>query len=176
MKSVKGSAVAFAVAVALSGSALATEVVDCAKDIGFTTDTRIVNPANFDPSNQVGLQTGVWQAITLAQMNGAFSGKPQDGECIVPKNAKGKQVVVGVPVPAPFNDQCSMYQSLGSANQKLAESKLTEAIGILDTLASKAATLSIPNRKGETKLTAAGAQAITLKIDAALYCIAALGQ
>jgi hypothetical protein len=176
----KASIAVFAVAAAFAGSVVATEIVDCRIAIGFTGADNAVNPANLNVP-VVASQTGVWKAISTQQVNGYFLGKPATTACIVPKSSKGNKVIEGVPINSATaepltQDQCSMYQSLGSADQKMAGAKLDEAAGILVTLQGKLTTLSTPDRKGKVKLDPSAVTAISGSIDEALSCMAALGQ
>lgn len=183
-KSIKGSAVAFAIAAVFTGSAIAHENTDdvlaCVVDVGFTTDGRVVNPANGPDGTQVDKagQTGVWQAISKSDW--AFQNPPTTDPCMVPKSTKGRTVTVQVEVYAKNGDQCSMYQSLGSANQKLMQAKLGEAWDTLIKLQAKADTLSQPDRKGKVKLAAGdttqgGAALIVQAAQHAIDCVAAQG-
>jgi hypothetical protein len=183
-KSIKGSAVAFAVAAVFAGGAMAHDDTDsilaCVVDVGFTTDGKTVNPANGPDggTENVDGQTGVWQAITKSDW--AFQSAPTTDPCMVPKNTKGKTVTEQVAVSAKNGDQCSMYQSLGSANQKLMQGKLGDAFSTLSKLKAKADTLSQPDRKGKVKLavgdtTQGGAALIMQTVQHAMDCVAAQG-
>jgi hypothetical protein len=178
----KASIAVFAVAAAFAGNVTATEVVDCRVSVGFTTAENKVNTANTAVPQIVANETGVWKAISVQQTIGYFLGKPATTTCMVPKNSKGRVVIEAVPVGTAdvrfdlTQDQCSMYQSLGSADQKLANGRFEEAAGILSTLQGKLTTLSTPDKGGKIKLDPAGAKAISDSIDAAVWCIATIGQ
>lgn len=175
----KGSIAVFAVAAAFAGSALAGGAA-CLQDIGFTAAdgvSHIVNPANTTNPQSVDGQFGVWKVISQQQQASAFLNSKYTSSCMVPKSIKGKGSLDQVQVytaAAGMNltvDQCSFYQSLGSADAKLWAGKTLEAVNDLDTLKAKAKSLSDSSVTPKPKLTADAAAAIGSAVDAAITCI-----
>lgn len=173
----KGSIAVFAVAAAFAGNVAAGDMGLCLQAIGFTGADHVVNPANTINPQAVDAETGVWKVISQQQQAAAFLGNKYSSSCLVPKNVKGKGSLDQVPIYTadggkPLTvDQCSFYQSLGSADAKLWAFKTLEAVKELDTLKAKAKGLSDPSVTPKPKLTAEAAAAIGSAVDAAITCI-----
>ena len=155
----KGSIAVFAVAAALAGSVAAQSTIDqCRADVGFDTYFDSVKPGSTTEP------TGVWKVVSEQQANYAFTGNRWVNYCDVPKNRTLVRIDERMTV-----DQCSVYNALGSADQKLNASKPGDAFVVLYKLEDKLNTLV-----SQGKVSASGRDAIKASIDVAQACIKGL--
>ena len=153
----KGSIAIFAVAAAFAGTVAAqsSDLDDCRADVGFNTYLS----GKADPADP-----GVWQVVTEQQAKNAFINAKTVASCDVPRN----RTITTIKGPMTV-DQCSVYNSLGSADQKLSVAKLGDAFTVLFKLEDKLNTLV-----GQGKVTSTGRDAINASIDVAQACIKSL--
>ena len=156
---VKGSIAVFAVAAAFAGSVAAQSTIDqCRADVGFNAYLDSLKPES------TRLPTGVWKVVTEQQALYAFTNNRWVEYCDVPRNRMIIRIKERMTV-----DQCSVYNALGSADQKLNASKPGDAFVVLYKLEDKLNTLV-----GQGKVSASGRAAINASIDTAQACIKGL--
>jgi hypothetical protein len=148
----KGSIAVFAVAALFAGSAAAIDIEQCQLDIGFTTYVASKQTAS----------SGAWTVVTDqakpdAAGNSGFTSNNSVGSCAVPK---GKRLIVTVPGPM-TSDQCSMYNTLGSASGKLNSNKPGEAWTALYKMDQKLDVLYSQNKLSDGARTAIRAAIVT---------------